>query len=280
MSELAFLGVLFAALLHASWNAVVKSGTDKALEISLFAACAGLIAAAGLPFVSKVATESWPYIVASAGIEQIYFALLIAAYRAGDMSEAYPLMRGIAPLLVAMAGGLVVGEALPLGRWTGVALICSGALSMAFEAHRRRHTSRSAAPFAIANACVIATYTVIDGIGVRKAAAPAAYAMWVFALSALPIFVWVMVRRRADFIRYARRRLPLGLFGGAATVASYGLVLSAMTLAPIALVAALRETSILFATVIAVVFLRERIGWPRYAAIGLIALGAVTIRLA
>jgi drug/metabolite transporter (DMT)-like permease len=279
VSHLAFLGVLLAALLHAGWNAVIKSGADKGLDIALFAICAGLIATAGLPFAPHVAVESWPYIVASVALEQIYYLLLVAAYRKGDMSEAYPLMRGIAPLLVAIAGGSLIGESLPLQRWIGVALICSGALSMAFEAHRLRHARSSAAPFAIANAFVIAAYTLIDGIGVRKSAAPAAYTMWIFALGALPILAWVLFFRRSEIVRYARHRLHLGLLGGAATVGSYGLVLSAMTLAPIALVAALRETSILFATVIAVVFLRERIGWMRYLAIALIALGAVTIRL-
>lgn len=162
----------------------------------------------------------------------------------------------------------------------GIALICSGVFSMALAAHRRGHVGHSAVPYALANAVVIAGYTLIDGIGARKSGAPAAYTLWIFASTAIPPLVWGLSARRADLIRYARARLHLGFIGGAATIGSYGLALFAMTAAPVALVAALRETSILFVTVIAVFVLRERIGWKRYVAIALIAYGAITIRFA
>ena len=277
--ELVFLALLGGALLSAIWNAVVKSGTEKYLDIVLISTASGAIGLVLLPFLEQPVVASWPYLTASALLQQIYFVLLAAVYKTGDMSEAYPLMRGTAPLLVAMAGGPLIGEVLPIERWIAVALICGGALVLAFDAHRRRGAHGSMAPLALVNAVVIAGYTLLDGVGVRTSQAPVAYAMWMFVLTAIPPLVWALLLRRREFFEQARKRLVLGAMGGASTLASYGIALWAMTHVPIALVAALRETSILFATAIAALVLRERIGLTRYIAIGLIALGALTIRL-
>src|SRR5262249_49284732 len=143
--------------------------------------------------------------------------------------------------------------------------------------HRDGH--RTAIVLALANSVVIAGYTMIDGIGVRKSGSPIAYTLWNSILTAVPLLLWALVRYRGGFISYARARGALALFGGFATTTSYGLALFAMTQAPIALVAALRETSILFATVIAALVLRERVTWARGLASALIAAGAVSIRL-
>ena len=271
--------MLGAALLSAIWNAVVKSGSEKYLDIVLISTASGVLCAVLLPFLSQPAAASWPYIAVSAVLQQIYFVLLAAVYRTGDMSEAYPLMRGTAPLLVAISSGPLIGEALPLARWISIALICGGAFVLAFDAHRQRISGRPAAPFAFANALVIASYTLVDGMGVRESGAPVAYTMWLFATCAIPPLAWALLVRRRAFVEHARRRLVLGAMGGVSTLAAYGIALWAMTLVPIALVAALRETSILFATAIAAFVLRERIGLIRYIAIGLIAFGAITIRL-
>jgi drug/metabolite transporter (DMT)-like permease len=280
VSSLAFLSVLFAALLAASWNAIIKAGIDKHLDIILVSCAAALISLVALPFVPQPAVASWPYIAASTVTQPIYYLLLTAVYRTGEMSEVYPLMRGTAPLLIAMAGGPLIGEALPVQGWIAVALICGGVFALAIDAHRRNGATRSAAPFAFANAIVIAAYTLIDGVGVRKSAAPASYTMWIFVLSALPLLAWTLWRRRIDFLTHAGGRWHVGMFGGAATLGSYGVTLWAMTSSPIALVAALRETSIFFATAIAVLVLGERVSWMRYAAIAVIASGAIAIRRA
>jgi drug/metabolite transporter (DMT)-like permease len=280
MSSLVFPAVLFAALLSAIWNAIVKTGTDKYLDIVLVMCAAAAISIILLPFVEQPAVQSWPYLAASFITQPIYFILLTAVYRTGEMSEAYPLMRGTAPLVVAMAGGPLIGEALPVQRWLGVALICAGVFALAIDARQRNGAARTAAPYALLNAFVIAAYTLIDGEGVRQSGAPLAYAMWINVISVVPLLVWTLWRRRTAFLAYARNRWHFGLYGGAATFGSYSLSLWAMTLSPIALVAALRETSILFATAIAVLVLRERIGWARYVAIGGIAAGAVVLRLA
>jgi drug/metabolite transporter (DMT)-like permease len=275
--------VLFAALLHASWNAIVKSGKDTFLSTVLVSAGAALISLAVLPFVAAPDPASWPYLAASAVAQLAYYSLLAAAYRAGDMSHAYPLMRGSAPLLVALASWPLIGERLSSMQMGAVACICAGIFGLYF-ASRQPATARvaknagHATAFALGNACVIASYTLIDGIGVRLSGAPAAYTMWIFVLNGAGLLLWTALRRPADLLAYAGTQWRLAAFGGFGTLASYGLALWAMTQAPVAAIAALRETSILFAIAIAALFLRERISPRRYLAIALIAAGAVLMR--
>ncbi len=273
-----FMVVLFGAALHASWNAIVKGGTDKLLTTVLVAAASGLVAIAALPFLALPAPASWPCIAVSAVLQVAYFALVAGAYQATDMSRAYPLMRGLAPALVAIAGVAFLGEHLGLAAWAGVALVSAGVFGMTFAF--RGPASRRGTLLALLNAGVIATYTLVDGAGVRLSGSPAAYAMWLFLLNALPLVAWGLLARRRAFLAYARRNWPLGLAGGIGNLGSYGLALWAMTQAPVATVAALRETSILFGLAIAGAVLHERIGPARLAAAALIVLGAVSLRLA
>ncbi|TNC71732.1 EamA family transporter [Janthinobacterium lividum] len=283
MSGLVVAVVLFAALLHASWNAIVKSGKDTFLSTVLVSVGAALISLAVLPFVNSPAPASWPWLAASAVAQLAYYSLLAAAYKAGDMSHAYPLMRGSAPLIVALASWPLIGERLSAMQMAAVACICAGILGLYVAARlpdtpgTAKHTGRATA-FALGNACVIASYTLIDGIGVRLSGAPAAYTMWIFVLNGTGLLLWTALRRPADLLAYAQTQWRLAAFGGFGTLASYGLALWAMTQAPVAAIAALRETSILFAIAIAALFLREKISPRRYLAIGLIAAGAVLMR--
>ncbi|MDN2714610.1 DMT family transporter [Janthinobacterium sp. SUN120] len=285
MSGLVVAVVLFAALLHASWNAIVKSGKDTFLSTVLVSVSAALISLTVLPFVSTPAPASWPYLAASAVAQLAYYSLLAAAYRAGDMSHAYPLMRGSAPLLVALASWPLIGERLSPMQMGAVACICAGILGLYVAARTGtigrmpKNTGRATA-FALGNACVIASYTLIDGIGVRLSGAPAAYTMWIFVLNGAGLLLWTALRRPADLLAYAQTQWRLAAVGGFGTLASYGLALWAMTQAPVAAIAALRETSILFAIAIAALFLREKISPRRYLAIGLIAAGAILMRIA
>lgn len=278
MSATVFLAVLCGAALHASWNAIVKAGPDKLLTTILVAAASGLVAAAALPFLPLPAPASWPFLAVSAMVQVLYFALVAGAYAATDMSRAYPLMRGAAPALVALAGVLLLGEHPGPLALVGVGLISCGVFGMTF-AHGGA-ASRLGTALALANACVIASYTLIDGLGVRRSGAAISYAMWLFLLNALPLVGWALLARRRAFLAYARRWWPLGLAGGLGNLGSYGLALWAMTQAPVAVVAALRETSILFGLAIAGLFLRERIGPARIAAAAMIVAGAAALRLA
>ena len=278
MSAQVMLVVLLGAALHATWNVLVKSGTDKALDIGLVVAGSALLSLLAVPLLPLPAPASWPMLAASGLIHQAYFLLVAAAYRAGDMSLAYPLMRGTPPMVVAVAADFLIGERLGAGGWLGVAMVSAGVLATA--AQRRAAPSPRAVGFALANALVIVAYTLVDGIGARHSGHAVAYTLWVFLLTAallLPFRAW---RHGRELARHLRSRWHVGLGGGACTLGSYALALWAMTQAPIAAVSALRETSILFGVALAALLLRERPGGTRLAGIFLIAAGAASLRLA
>jgi drug/metabolite transporter (DMT)-like permease len=277
MPFIVFATVISAALLHATWNAIVKSAGDKFLTTIMVTAAAGGLSAALLPFLTAPAPTSWPYAVASALFQITYFLLVARTYQIADMSQAYPLMRGTAPLLVALVAVFRMGDALSLVAWIGVVAICLGIFSIALGSKLK---DRKGVYLALLNALVIAGYTLIDGIGVRRSGAPAAYTLWVFLLTGVPLTLWVLTARRSVFVPYVSRYWRLGIAGGIGTTASYGLALWAMTVAPVAVVAALRETSILFGTVIAGLVLKEHIGLRRVISACIIACGAAILRLA
>lgn len=278
MSAEVMLLVLLGAALHATWNALVKSGADKLLDTALVVAGSAAVAVAAIPFLPVPAPASWPMLLASGVIHLVYFALVAAAYRAGDMSLAYPLMRGTPPLAVAVLAALLLEETLrPLG-WVGIALVCGGVLAMA--ARRGVRADAATIGFALANAAIIATYTLVDGVGARLSGAPVAYTLWAFLLTALFFLPFVAWRRPGALAAHLRARWRIGLGAGSCTLGSYALALWAMTQAPIAAVAALRETSILFGVALAAVVLRERPTPARLAGAALIAAGAAALRLA
>ncbi len=283
--------VLCGALLHAGWNALVKKGRDPFLSSVLVAAGAGLISLPLLPFLAQPAAASWQYALLSTVIHYFYYGLLSAAYRHGDMSHAYPLMRGSAPLLVALSSVPLLGEQLTLTQYAAVACISGGIFGLWFATRSPEPTRggaagdasaarRRATVYALLNALVIAAYTLVDGMGARASGAPAAYVMWLHVLSAVGLLAWCMLRCPHQLLDYARQFWRVAILGGAGTLGAYGLALWAMTVAPLAAVAALRETSILFAALIARFFLSERIGSKRAVAIAAIAAGAVLMRLA
>jgi len=273
----ALAAVLVGALLHATWNAVVKSGRDKTLDMVTVSMGGALIGLAIIPFVPLPESASLPYLAASVSVHFAYYVLVAAAYRAGDMSLTYPIMRGGGPLIVAATSGLVLGETLSGFALWGVLAICAGVLSMALGA---RHGSRAAVLYALANAVVIAVYTYADGLGARAAGSAVSYAAWLFVLSPLPFLAYVLWTRPAEMGRHVLTRPFALVLGGACTVGSYVLALWAMTRAPIAVVAALRETSILFAAVIGWLVLKEALTPGRVLASCAIAAGVVLLRAA
>ncbi|MFZ6757187.1 EamA family transporter [Undibacterium sp. Ji50W] len=264
MSTVVVAIVLFAAFLHAAWNAAIKVGENKFFNTVLVTSGAGFVCALVLPFVSQPERASWAYILASVVLQVVYFCLLAAAYRVGDMSQAYPLMRGTAPLLVAVGSGSIIGEAVPAMRWLGLGLLVLGivGLSVLDRAPKKSQGNGfSTHALALLNACFIAGYT-----------------MWIFLLTALLVLSLVLLRDRHVFFNYSKGKVVLGIAGGSCSVASYGLALWAMTLAPVAAIAALRETSILFATAIAAWILHEKITARRLTAVLLAVAGAIVIR--
>ncbi len=277
MSSTVFFIVMLGAVLHATWNAIVKSAPDKLLGTIMITAVSAGLSCAILPFLTAPTRASFPYAVASALFQIIYFLLVARTYQVADMSQTYPLMRGAAPLIVAIVSAFQMKEAISLVAWIGVTVICLGIFNIALGSGRN---ARKGVRLALLNALVIAAYTLIDGLGVRRSGAPVAYTLWVFLLSGVPLTVWTLAVRRSAFIPYLGRYWRLGIIGGIGTTASYGLALWAMTMAPIAVVAALRETSILFGTLIAGIVLRERIAARRILCACMIAAGAAILRLA
>lgn len=280
MSSLAFAAVLLAALLHATWNLIVKASPNTGFDLVMVAGGAAVAGAVVLGFLGLPAQASWPWAAASGAIHVGYYALVWTAYRVGDLSHVYPIMRGTPPLLLALASGPVLGEALTAAGWVGVLFICGGILGIAASAGGFGRASATATGVALANAVVIAVYSVADGTGARLSGNAPAYTMTVFLLSAVPVVAPVLLRHPAAFAAHVRARWPLGLAGGACTLGSYTIVLWAMTLAPVALVSALRETSIVFATALSALVLKERFPWSRHVAAAMITLGAVALRLA
>ena len=271
--------VLFAAMLHAGWNALVRASSDKLLDTVLIVAGAGLLTACLLPSLPMPAVASWPCLAASVLIHVAYFALVAFAYRNADLSFAYPIMRGTAPALSAVAALLLLNESPSPGGWAGVVMISGGVVLLAGDALRTGTFRPAPAMFALANAGVIVIYTLIDGQGARLSGQAFSYTGWLFLLTAvllLGVSLAVQGRRILTQIRFSWRK---GLLGGACTLASYGLALWAMTRAPIATVAALRETSVVFAAIIAACFLKEPITRLRYASIFTVSAGAIAIKI-
>ena len=273
------LAVLLAALLHASWNALLKSapGGDPMLDTASVVAGSCVWALAMLPFVPLPAPAAWKFVAASSVIHFAYYITLAHAYRTGDLSFAYPLMRGSAPLIVTVLGVVFLHE-LPTAQITvGILLICAGIVSIAFV--RREKHAPAAAAWAFANAGIIAAYTLVDGSGARASGNAIGYVSWLIFLEGLPFLAWIALRGRRPALAYVHRGWRRGLLGGACSLAAYGIVLFAMTRAPVAAVAALRETSVLFAALIGAVWLKEGLGPMRLAGAASVVAGVAALKL-
>jgi len=272
------LAVLGAALLHAAWNAMLKGGSDTMLDMAIVVAASGLVVVPLLPFVPLPAPASWPYLGASLVIHIGYYTALVGTYRAGDLSHGYPLMRGVAPLLVAGFGAAVLGELPGAWMWLGILLICGGVIGIAFVGGASFLHNRRATAWALANAALIAAYTLVDGAGVRLAGSALGYAAWMFFLDGFPYVLIVAWLRRSELLAYARGNWQRGLAGGAFSVVAYAIALWAMTRAPIAAVAALRETSVIFAAILGSWLLKEPFGRARLAGAAAVVAGVIALR--
>ena len=280
MENLIFLAVLFAALCHAGWNALIKVGLDPLSTTTLISIGSGVVALVLLPLVGLPAWAAWPWLVASVIIHLGYFAALIEAYLTGDLGQVYPIARGSAPLMTATATTLFVGEKLSGIGWGGIVALAAGVFLLSARGGRELvKVDRRAVGFALMTALTICTYSVVDGIGARLAGNPNAYSLSLFVGISVVMVPYALYRDGRDVIPAMRTFWRRGFAGGALQVISYGTVLWAMTLAPIAIVATLRETSVLFGAAIAVVVLQEPLRAVRIAAALLIVGGLVLIRL-
>lgn len=280
MTNLVFLAVLFAALCHAGWNALIKVGLEPLSSATLLSLGGTAIALAALPFFPAPAAASWPWLIISSVIHLFYFGCLVEAYRAGDLGQVYPIARGAAPLMTAAATTFTVGEKLSIVGWAGVLALAAGVLLLSARGGRGlARIDRRAVGFALATALTICTYSVVDGIGARASGVPVAYSLWLFVGIAATLVPYALFRLGPKVFADIRPLWPRGLIGGGLQIGSYGIALWAMTLAPIAIVATLRETSVLFGAAIAVVVLKEPLRATRIGAALLILCGLVLLRL-
>lgn len=271
--------VLFAALMHASWNALVKSSDDPLVELATLNLAAGVAGLLLAPFVGLPGSQSAPYLLGNLICHSGYYTFLLFSYSAGGLSLVYPIARGSAPLLVAAFTVAFLGEPLGWQRSAGVALIALSIASLALSGGKGVFRLRPVA-FSVATGLTIAAYTLVDGTGARAARTPLSYIVWLFILNGALLLPVVRARRRGTAVHRMRSHWRTGTLSGLLSLAAYGIAVWAMTRAPIALVAALRETSVVAAALIGTLFLGEPFGRYRVLASVGVALGIAVLRLA
>ena len=280
MDSFVFVAVLFAAACHAGWNATIKGGLDPLATTVLISIGAAIVSLVFLPVTGLPAAAAWPWCAASVLIHLVYFAALIESYRAGDMGQVYPIARGSAPLMTAIATTGFIGERLGLLAWCGILLLGAGVLLLSLRGGRDlARLDRKAVGLALFTAVTICAYSVVDGVGARLSGNANAYSVMLFVGIGPVMVIYALVRRGREVLAAMGRHWGIGLAGGSLQLGSYGIAIWAMTVAPIAIVAALRESSVLFGAAIAVVFLKEPLRAGRAAAAVMIVAGLALVRL-
>ena len=267
--------VLLAALLHATWNALVKGAGDRAVMLALISAGHFIPAVALAMLVPLPAPEAWPFIIASTVIHWGYYVFLNLAYKFGDLSFVYPIARGAAPVLIAIGALIFADEHLPLLAWVAIGLVSSGIFLLAAV----RHGDPRAIGAALLTSSMIACYSVVDGIGIRVSGNPLGYIAWLFILEIF-VVLYVALTRWPRMRATATNTLMIGMAGGMLSGLAYALVLYAKTLAPLGIVSALRETSVIFAALFGILWFGERPIGRRLTAAAVVAVGIILLSLA
>jgi drug/metabolite transporter (DMT)-like permease len=279
MDPFVFTAILAAAVFHAGWNTLLKLRVEPAVATVLVAFASGVLVAP-FAFVTGVpAVECWPYLIASVLIHIVYFIALAKAYRFGDLTQVYPLARGSAPLMTAVLTTVWLGETLSVYGWSGVIVLATGILLLTLKGGRafERFDSR-AVSFALLTSLTITVYTLVDGIGARLAGSASAYSVWLFLGSGIAMTTYGLILVGPRIARDFVANWQIAIAGAALSTAAYAIAIWGMTVAPIALVAALRETSVLFAALFGALLLREPVLLPRVLAAFLVLAGALLLR--
>lgn len=271
--------VLVAALLHATWNTLIKFSGERLLVIACMDSVALLFVLLAVGFVSLPPLEIWPWIIASALFELLYRYLLIQAYRVGDLGLVYPLMRGLSPLVVLALTLVFAGEVLSTQQIVGILLIPFGMLCLLWQGGGGDRLPWSMLPVVALIGLCIGCYTFLDGQALRRWSHPLDYLVWLTLLSAWPFPLLAMVRKRAAFSLFWRTQWRLGLSVGLCVLLSYALVLWAMQLGSIAEAAALREVSVILVVLFGMRYLKEPFGRSRFLACGLVLIGMLVMKL-
>jgi uncharacterized membrane protein len=276
--DLVFL-VLFAALIHAFWNAVVKSSGDRVLTLTFIhftGATIGVLATfyTGLPDIAV-----WPYLLISVVIHNFYYLFLLLSYRVGDLSEVYPIARGSSPLLVVLLALVFADEVPSQGAVFGIVLVSIGIISLTFSKGRISRAGMIPIGLALMTGIMISSYTVIDGIGIRSGSSPWPYIAWLNFLEGIPITLWALIYKRKKIKPFVADNWKTCIMGGSLALVAYALALYALNEGAMAHVSALRETSVLFATLIGAFVLKEGFGWQRILAAFIITTGVFILQV-
>ncbi|KFF46910.1 hypothetical protein JH25_24815 [Pseudomonas sp. BRG-100] len=277
-SDIAITLVLISAFMHATWNAVVRAGSSRFMTLAMVDGTALLICLAALPLVHVPSLEVWGYVLVSVVLNTIYRLFLIKAYETGDFGQVYPVMRGVPPVLVALFSYFLLHEQLSFQAMAGVLMICVGIISLTFV---RRMTAHMLKPIlkAVCAGAFIASYTVVDAKGVRASETVLQYIIYLTVFQSIPIPLLALIKARPAFTQAIRCHWRVGMLGGVFYLASYGLVLFALSLDAVAKVSALRETSVIIGTIIAALFFHERFGWRRMLSAFVIVGGIILIKV-
>ncbi|MGB0845983.1 MAG: DMT family transporter [Thiolinea sp.] len=279
MSFTVVMVVLLAALLHASWNFLVKKADDKMLSMSAVVIGHVPFALLALPWVEMPDWEAtWPYFVATVVFHSGYQWFLLNSYKIGDLSQVYPLARGVAPMLVTLVSLGLLGVMLSAVELAAIALIGAGIISLAFVKQHSGLFYYKAALLALITGGFIAGYSLIDGYGARASGSPVGYYIVGSGLTSMLWSVYMHLKRPGLMKQLVTKEWRLVLLGGGASFGAYSMVVWAFTLAPIALVTALRETSIIFAMLLGVLVLGERLSWQKIAAALVTVAGVLLLR--
>jgi uncharacterized membrane protein len=274
-----FLMILAAALVHAAWNALIKADGDRLALIKVMSSTQFALSLCLIPFVTVPARESWPYLVASPVFNTGYMLFLNRAYQAGDLSLVYPFARGIAPLMVAVVSIGLLRERVSHTNQIAILLIVLGTTSLALTRGPTSLQDRRAVRLALGTGGFSAAYTIIDGIGARAAGTAHGYMVWISLFTGMLIVGCVHWLQQGRHVPVGRQSQRAGVVSGLMSYASSWLVIWGLTLAPLALVSALRETGIVFAVIIGVVVLKERLNLARLASIVTTLIGTVMLKL-
>lgn len=270
--------VLTAAFLHALWNALIKGSSDRALTMGMLNFGHAIIGLVMVLLFLPPSQEAWYFIIASTIIHFFYFGFLLVAYRFGDLSQVYPIARGIAPVLVALSAQLFAGEVLPPAGWLGVLLV-SGGIGFLFFGRNHHTAAGSSIAAALLTGLAIASYSVVDGMGVRVSDSPFGYIGWLFLLEAISGCYFFLYRRRA--LPYMKRKFFLiGMAGGFVSALAYGMAIYAASLTNLATVSAIRESSVIIAALIGVLWFGERPWKLRVIAAIIVASGVIVLATA
>lgn len=274
------LAVLVAAVLHATWNALVRYHGDRLAMVTVLAAFSGLFALPGALWLGPPDPAAWPWLATSVVLHLGYNVFLATAYSHGELGRVYPLARGTAPLLTLVAGTLLLGHTVDEWQRAGVVTLAGGILVLALEGGwRRLRRSPRGAVYALVTSVFIASYTLSDGMGARAAASPHAYVLWLFVLDGVPLLLYALATGKIGTGAALSMNWRAGVVAGLLSLGAYWIAIWAMTVAPIATVAALRETSVVFAVLIGVAFLGESFSLVRALSVLTVLAGLVMLRV-